>query len=58
MPFVPVPVSHVKTKVGRHHVTITVHARGDAELELWGARRQMELFAEVFDRTVSFEEAG
>lgn len=51
-------VSGLKTKVGRHHVTITVHARGDAELELWGARRQMDLFAEVFDRTVSFEEAG
>ena len=51
-------VSGVRAKVGRHHVTITVQARGDAELELWGARRQMELFAEVFDRTVSFEEAG
>jgi exopolyphosphatase/guanosine-5'-triphosphate,3'-diphosphate pyrophosphatase len=51
-------VSGLKTKVGRHHVTVTVHARGDAELELWGARRQADLFAEVFDRTVSFEEAG
>jgi exopolyphosphatase/guanosine-5'-triphosphate,3'-diphosphate pyrophosphatase len=51
-------VSNIKTKVGRHHVTITVHSRGDAELELWGARRQMDLFTKVFDRTVSFEEAG
>jgi exopolyphosphatase / guanosine-5'-triphosphate,3'-diphosphate pyrophosphatase len=51
-------VSGVKVKVGRHHVGITVRARGDAELELWGARRQMELFTKVFERTVSFEEAG
>ena len=50
-------VSHVKLKLGRHHVTVKVHARGDAELELWGARRQMELFTQVFERTVSFEEA-
>jgi hypothetical protein len=51
-------VSNVKVKSGRHHVTITVQAKGDAELELWGARRQMELFTRVFERTVSFEEAA
>jgi exopolyphosphatase/guanosine-5'-triphosphate,3'-diphosphate pyrophosphatase len=52
-------VSSVKVRCGgRHHVTVTVHARGDAELELWGARRQMDLFTEVFERSVSFEEAG
>lgn len=51
-------VSGVKVKVGQHHVTIIVSAKGDAELELWGARRQMGLFAEVFERTVSFEEPG
>jgi exopolyphosphatase / guanosine-5'-triphosphate,3'-diphosphate pyrophosphatase len=51
-------VSSVKVKCGRHHVTIAVQAKGDAELELWGARRQMQLFTKVFERTVSFEEAG
>jgi exopolyphosphatase/guanosine-5'-triphosphate,3'-diphosphate pyrophosphatase len=51
-------VSNIKVKVGNHHVTVKVQSRGDAELELWGARRQMELFTKVFDRTVSFEEAG
>jgi exopolyphosphatase/guanosine-5'-triphosphate,3'-diphosphate pyrophosphatase len=50
-------VSNIRTKLARHHVTITVHARGDAELELWGARRQMPLFTRVFERSVSFEES-
>jgi exopolyphosphatase/guanosine-5'-triphosphate,3'-diphosphate pyrophosphatase len=50
-------VSGIKVKVGRHHLNVTVQSRGDAELELWGARRQMELFTKVFDRTVSFDEA-
>lgn len=49
-------ISSLKVKTGRHHVSITVHSRGDAELELWGGRRQMELFTKVFDRSVSFEE--
>ncbi|MDB5301338.1 MAG: hypothetical protein JWO87_3001, partial [Phycisphaerales bacterium] len=27
-----------------------IKARGDAELEVWGARNKMGLFREVFDR--------
>lgn len=50
-------VSSVKVKVGRDELTVTLQARGDAELELWGARRQMALFEDVFDRPISFEEA-
>jgi exopolyphosphatase/guanosine-5'-triphosphate,3'-diphosphate pyrophosphatase len=51
-------VSSVKVKVGRDELTVTLQARGDAELELWGARRQMALFEKVFDRPISFEEAS
>ena len=51
-------VSSLKVKVGRHHVTVTVAAKGDAELELWAGRAKMDLFTKVFERTVSFEEPG
>ncbi len=50
-------VSAVKCKVGRHHVEVILKSRGDAELEVWAARRKMDLFADVFERTVSFEES-
>src|SRR5688500_7949215 len=43
-------ISSVRCKTGRGHVEILVKARGDAELELWGARRKVGLMAEVFDR--------
>lgn len=47
-------VSSLRCKVGKRHAQVTVKARGDAELELWAARRRMDLFADVFGRTVSF----
>ena len=42
--------SSVDVRVGPSLVVVRVHARGDAELELWGARRKRELFEKVFDR--------
>lgn len=48
-------VSAVKVRMGDRRVKLTLTARGDTEMELWAARRKMDLFAEVFDRTISFE---
>ncbi|HLL90817.1 MAG TPA: Ppx/GppA phosphatase family protein [Tepidisphaeraceae bacterium] len=50
-------VQDVKVRVGKQKVEMQLHARGDAELEIWGARRKMDLFADEFDRSVSFEQA-
>jgi exopolyphosphatase/guanosine-5'-triphosphate,3'-diphosphate pyrophosphatase len=43
-------VSSVRAEVGEKRVDLFIKARGDAELEVWGARNKMELFREVFDR--------
>jgi exopolyphosphatase/guanosine-5'-triphosphate,3'-diphosphate pyrophosphatase len=48
-------ISSVRCRVGRHHVDVAVKSRGDAALELWGARQRMRLFTRVFDRSISFE---
>jgi hypothetical protein len=37
---------------------LRVHARGDAELELWGARRKRDLFERVFDRELELVVTG
>ncbi len=39
-------------RVGPSLVVVRLCARGDAELELWGARRKRDLFEKVFDRDV------
>ena len=49
-------ISSLRCKVGRRHVEVVARSRADAELELWAARRKIDLFADVFDRTVSFEQ--
>jgi exopolyphosphatase/guanosine-5'-triphosphate,3'-diphosphate pyrophosphatase len=43
-------VSSVKSEVGGKKVEVTVKARGDAELEIWGARSKMDMFRDVFRR--------
>jgi exopolyphosphatase/guanosine-5'-triphosphate,3'-diphosphate pyrophosphatase len=48
-------VSNLKVRIGPRAVKLTVTARGDTEMELWAARRKMDLFAECFDRTISFD---
>ena len=51
-------VSGLKVSVGSNRVKLVLTARGDTEMELWAARKKMDLFAEVFHRTISFEIAG
>jgi exopolyphosphatase/guanosine-5'-triphosphate,3'-diphosphate pyrophosphatase len=43
-------VDGVDVRVGPSLVLLRLHAHGDAELELWGARRKRELFERYFDR--------
>lgn len=43
-------VTDVDVTVGPSLVMLRVRAGGDAELELWGARRKRELFERCFDR--------
>ncbi|GMU79638.1 MAG: exopolyphosphatase [Acidimicrobiia bacterium] len=43
-------VEAVDVQVGPSLVLLRLHASGDAELELWGARRKRELFERCFDR--------
>ncbi len=49
-------VSSLRLKVKKQKVDVRVRARSDAELEIWGARRKTDLFNEVFDRSVTFEQ--
>jgi exopolyphosphatase/guanosine-5'-triphosphate,3'-diphosphate pyrophosphatase len=50
-------VSNIKLRVGQRRVQLNVTARGDVEMEIWAARRKMDLFTDVFGRTISFEQA-
>jgi exopolyphosphatase / guanosine-5'-triphosphate,3'-diphosphate pyrophosphatase len=43
-------VERVDVELGPQLVMLRLHARGDAELECWGARRKRDLFERVFDR--------
>jgi len=43
-------VRGVSARVGPELVLLHIHADGDPELELWGARRKRDLFERVFDR--------
>ena len=49
-------VSSLRVKSKKEKVDVKILARADAELEIWGARRKMDFFADVFDRSVSFEQ--
>jgi exopolyphosphatase/guanosine-5'-triphosphate,3'-diphosphate pyrophosphatase len=50
-------VSGLSCSTHRRKVDVVIKSRGDAELEIWGGRRKMDLFAEVFGRSLSFHEA-
>ena len=51
-------VSTLKCTTHKKRVDVIVKARGDAELEVWGARRKMDLFAEEFGRDITFEQSA
>jgi exopolyphosphatase / guanosine-5'-triphosphate,3'-diphosphate pyrophosphatase len=50
-------VSSVSTKTGKKRVDVSINARGDIELELWGARRKMSMFDKVFGRKLRFKKS-
>jgi exopolyphosphatase/guanosine-5'-triphosphate,3'-diphosphate pyrophosphatase len=51
-------VTALSCEIGKHGVDVTIKHRGDAELELWGARQKSDLFTEVFDKDVTFAKGG
>lgn len=51
-------VRSVTCRTGGRKVRCTLDVRSDAELEIWGARRKMDLFEQVFDRKIVFEIQG
>jgi exopolyphosphatase/guanosine-5'-triphosphate,3'-diphosphate pyrophosphatase len=50
-------VKDLRTNVSDARVEIVVDAVNDAELDLWAARRKVELFERVFNRPVQFKAA-
>jgi exopolyphosphatase/guanosine-5'-triphosphate,3'-diphosphate pyrophosphatase len=47
-------VSSLSCSVQKRKIDVKIKARGDAELEIWGGRRKMDLFAETFGRSIAF----
>jgi exopolyphosphatase/guanosine-5'-triphosphate,3'-diphosphate pyrophosphatase len=45
----------LRCKIGEKSIRCTLWARSDAELEVWGARRKMDWFTEVFGKKMTFE---
>lgn len=50
-------VSSLSCTIHRKRVDIRVKARGDAELEIWGAQQKVDYFAEFFGREVALHES-
>jgi exopolyphosphatase/guanosine-5'-triphosphate,3'-diphosphate pyrophosphatase len=50
-------VSAVRLRIGKRRIILRITARGDVEMELWAARRKMDLFCEVFNRSITFDVA-
>ena len=51
-------VSDVRVNVNERSVEVTVQTTGDAEVDLWAARRKVDLFERVFGRRVYFAAVG
>lgn len=47
-------VTGLSCQISRKRVEITLKARGDAELELWGARSKRDFFSDVFSKSLRF----
>jgi len=47
-------VQAVRCRIGNRKVRCSVTARSDAELEIWGARRKMDLFQKALGRRIEF----
>ncbi len=50
-------VSSVKCKLRKKRLEISVKSKGDAELEIWGARKKFTLLAEALERTVRISQS-
>jgi exopolyphosphatase / guanosine-5'-triphosphate,3'-diphosphate pyrophosphatase len=50
-------VAEVRARVEKDAVQISVQAHGDTDVDLWAARRKVELFEKVFGREVFFSTA-
>jgi exopolyphosphatase/guanosine-5'-triphosphate,3'-diphosphate pyrophosphatase len=48
-------ITDLRCRIDGKTVRCIISAKADAELEIWGARRKMGLFEDVFDRTITFE---
>jgi exopolyphosphatase/guanosine-5'-triphosphate,3'-diphosphate pyrophosphatase len=48
-------IQDLRCKVDDKSIKCLLTARADAELEVWGARRKMDWFTDVFDRNINFE---
>jgi exopolyphosphatase/guanosine-5'-triphosphate,3'-diphosphate pyrophosphatase len=48
-------VTGISCRLTRKRVDITIKARGDAELELWGARSKRDFFDDVFGKSLRFK---
>lgn len=48
-------VEGLRCQIEPRRVVCRLRVRGDAELEIWGARRKREYFQQVFDRDIEFE---
>jgi exopolyphosphatase/guanosine-5'-triphosphate,3'-diphosphate pyrophosphatase len=51
-------VTGLSCQISRKRVEITLKARGDAELELWGARSKRDFFSDVFSKSLRFKVAA
>ena len=51
-------MAEVRASVEKDGVQISVQAHGDADVDLWAAKRKVELFESVFGREVFFSAAG
>jgi exopolyphosphatase/guanosine-5'-triphosphate,3'-diphosphate pyrophosphatase len=48
-------IQSLSCKIGEKKLKCKLVARSDAEFEIWGARRKMDMFAEVFGRELHME---
>ena len=48
-------VSGLSCRITRKRVEVALKARGDAELELWGARSKRSYFSRIFKKTLHFK---
>ncbi len=49
-------VSSLLVSIHRRKIDVKIKARGDSQLEIWGARRKMGMLAATFGRSISFHE--